>query len=77
VLWCQVKKVYVNVALNSYGCVWMFCEDFFYGYIEILCKVRVVVWSSVDINDGVDGVCLSRGFVDLENDCCCLGDGDI
>ena len=55
----------------------MFCEDVVDCCLEVLCKMWVVVWSSVDVDDGVGGVCLVFGLVDLEDDGCCLGDGDV
>ena len=36
-----------------------------------------MVWLSVDIDDGVYWVGFSFGAVELEDDCCCLGDVDV
>ena len=56
----------------------MFCEDVVDCRLEVLCELcYVVVRSSVDVDDGVDGVCFAFCLVDLEDDGCCLGDDDV
>lgn len=76
-LWCEVEKVDVDVALDCNGCAWVFRENFSDSYLEVLCEVRVVMWPSVDVNDGVGRICLSFSLVNLKGDGCCLWDGDI
>jgi len=77
VLWREVEEVDVDIALDCDGCAWVFCEDFADRCLEVLRKLWVVVWSSVDVDDGVGGVCFVFGLVNLEDESCCLGDGDV
>ena len=56
----------------------MFCEDVVDCCLKVLCELcYVVMRSSVDVNNGVDGVCFSFCLVDLEDDGCCLGDDNV
>ena len=56
----------------------MFCEDVVDCCLKVLCELcYAVARSSVDVDDGVDGVCFSLCLVDLKGDGCCMGDDNV
>lgn len=55
----------------------MISKDFVDGMLEVADEIWVAVWSSVDVDDGVDWVVFVFVCVYLDYDCCCVWGFDV
>ena len=69
----EFKYVDVNISCGCDRCFRLCCVNFVYGRLEVFYECcGVGVWSSVCVDDGVDGAFHLFACVDLYYDCCCL-----
>ena len=82
-MWEELEEVDVDVALDCDFCVWAGREDVVDGRLDVLLDLRTsfwvvfgVLWSSVEINNGVCRIGLLFGVVELDDASVYVGDGD-
>ena len=77
VSWGKGEEVDVDVSLDCDGGCWRSCNDCVHGCLEVGDEVGVVVWGSVEVNNGMDGVCFLFVGVDVDGNSCCVLDVEI